>query len=72
LVAALPFDSSGDLTVVNVGGELSHVLRALVEHSPTVKCIGEDSPDIFMHGQDGLPAALHGRISFKAHDLFRQ
>ena len=72
LVAAFPWGSSGDLTVVDAGSGLGHVSRALMEHSPTVKCIFEDSPDIFMQGQDGLAADLHGRISFKAHDLFRK
>ena len=71
LVAAFPWGSGDELTVVDVGGGLGHASRALVQHSPTVKCIVEDSPDIVMQGQDGLPADLQERISFKAHDFFQ-
>ena len=70
LIAAFPWDSSGELTVVDVGGGLGHVSQALVEHSPTVKCIVEDSLDVITQGQKVLPAYLRGRISFQTHDFF--
>ena len=72
LVEAFPWGSSGDLTVVDVGGGLGHVSRALVEHNPTAKCIVEDSPDTVMQGEKELPADLQGRINFKAHDFFQE
>ena len=72
LVEAFPWKSSGELTVVDVGGGLGHVSRALVDHSPTVKCIVEDSPDVVVQAQEGLPAELRERISFQAHDFFQE
>ena len=72
LASAFPWGSGGELTVVDVGGGLGHVSRALVEHSPTVKCIVEDSPDVVAQGQESLPAHLRGRISFQAHDFFQE
>ena len=72
LIGAFPWGSGGELTVVDVGGGLGHVSRALVEHSPSVKCIVEDSPDVIMQGQEGLPADLRERISFQAHDFFQE
>ena len=72
LVAAFPWGSGGELTVVDVGGGLGHVSRALVDHSPTVNCIVEDSHDVVVQGQEGLPAHLRGRISFQAHDFFQE
>ena len=72
LVAAFPWGSSGELTVVDVGGGLGHVSQALVEHSPTVKCIVEDSFGVITQGQKGLPAYLRGRISFQTHVFFNE
>ena len=72
LVAAFPWDSSGELLVVDVGGGLGHVSQALAEHSPTVKCIVEDSLDVITQGQETLPANLRGRISFQIHDFFNE
>ena len=72
LVAAFPWGSGDELTVVDVGGGLGHVSRALVGHNPTVKCIVEDSPDVVIQGQEGLPADLQERISFQAHNFFEE
>lgn len=72
LVTAFPWGSGGELTVVDVGGGLGHVSRALVNHSPTVKCIVEDSPDVVMQGQEELSTDLRGRISFQAHNFFQE
>ena len=72
LVAAFPWGSGGELTLMDIGGELGHVSRALVYHSPTVKCIVQDSPDVIVQGQEGLPACLQERISFQPHDIFRE
>lgn len=72
LVAGFPWKSGGQLTVVDVGGGLGHVSRALVDHNPTVKCVVEDSPDVIVQGQEGFPADLEGRVSFQAHDFFQE
>ena len=72
LIAAFPWGSGGELTVVDVGGGLGHVSVALASHSPTVKCIVEDWPDVVAQGQEGLPADLQGRVSFQAHDFFQE
>ena len=72
LIAAFPWGSGDELIVVDVGGGLGHVSRALVDHNPTVKCIVEDLPDVVVQGQEGLPADLRGRIRFQAHDFFQE
>lgn len=72
LVAAFPWGSGDDLTVVDVGGGLGLVSRALADHSPIVKCIVQDSPDVIVQGQEDLPAHLRGRISFQGHDFFQE
>jgi len=74
LVTAFPWgaETNGGLTVVDVGGGLGHVSRALASHNPLVKCIVEDSLDVISQGQDALPADLHARISFQAHDFFTE
>ena len=72
LVAAFPWGSDGEIVVVDVGGGLGHVSRALVDHNPTVKCIVQDSPDVVVQGQEDLPADLRERISFQAHDFFQE
>ncbi|KAL8743969.1 MAG: hypothetical protein Q9190_003738 [Brigantiaea leucoxantha] len=72
LVTSFPWGSGGELTVVDVGGGLGHVSRALVDHNPNVKCIVEDSPDVVAQGQEGLPSNLRRRISFQAHDFFQE
>ena len=72
LVTAFPWGSGGELTVVDVGGGRGHISQALVEHSPSVKCIVEDSSHIVVQGQESLPANLGGRISFQAHDFFKE
>jgi O-methyltransferase domain len=72
LAAAFPWGSGGELTVVDVGGGLGHVSRALADHNPAVKCIVEDSPDVVVQGQGALPADLRRRISFQAHDFFQE
>lgn len=62
LVSAFPWGSGGELTVVDVGGGLGYVSRALVDHSPTVKCIVKDSPDVVKQWQEALPADLGTRL----------
>ena len=70
LVATFPWGSGDEFTVVDVGGGLGHVSRALIDHNPNVKCIVEDSPDVVAQGQDDLPVELRERIRFQPHDFF--
>ena len=71
LVDAFPWGPSNHgFTIVDVGGGLGHVSRALAQHGPTVKCIVQDSSDVTVQGQQDLPAELRERISFQAHDFF--
>lgn len=72
LVDAFPWGSGDELTVVDVGGGLGNVARALANHRSTMRCIVEDSPEVVAMGQEGLPADLQDRVSFKAHDFFRE
>ena len=71
LVDTFPWGTGNQgLTIVDVGGGLGHVSRALAEHDPTVKCIVQDSPNVTVQGKQDLPAELQRRISFQAHDFF--
>ena len=72
LVTAFPWGSDSELTVVDVGGGLGHVSRALVDHNPAIKCIVEDSAGVTTQGLEGLSANLQGRIQFHAHDFFQE
>ena len=72
LAEAFPWASGGELRVVDVGGGLGHVSRALVDHSPTVKCIVEDLSEVILQAQKDLTPNLEGRISFKAHNFFQE
>ena len=72
LVEAFPWGSDSQFTVVDVGGGLGHVSRALVDHNPIVKCVVEDSPGVIVQGEEGLPVDLRGRITFQKHDFFQE
>lgn len=72
LVSAFPWGSGDELTVVDVGGSRGHISQALAEHSPSVKCTVEDGFDVIMQGQESLPENLRGRVSFQAHDFFKE
>ena len=72
LAAAFPWESSRELSVVDVGGGLGHVSRTLVDYSPTVKCIVEDAPEVILQAQESLSADLRERINFKVHDFFQE
>lgn len=71
LVDHFPF-GSGDITVVDVGGGIGHIARALVGHSPSVQCIVQDRSEVIAQAAQTLPAQLQGRIRFQAHDFFQQ
>jgi ubiquinone/menaquinone biosynthesis C-methylase UbiE len=70
LVDHFPF-GSGDITVVDVGGGIGHIARALSEHCPSVQCIVQDRPEIILQAKKTLPAQLQDRIRFQAHDFFQ-
>lgn len=72
LVDAFPWGSGGELTVVDVGGGQGHISRALIDRSPTVRCIVEDVPNVLVQGQDEHVPNLRGRISFQPHDFFQE
>lgn len=63
---------SGDITVVDVGGGIGHIARALVAHSSTVQCIVQDRAEIVSQGEGSLPTELQGRVRFQAHDFFEE
>lgn len=64
------------LTVVDVGGGLGHISRALAEHThpaaETATFIVQDQPDIVDAGQSILPEHLSGRVRFEVHDFFTE
>lgn len=71
LIDNFPF-GSGDITVVDVGGGIGHIARALVEHSPLVQCIIQDRSEVILQAGKTLPAQLQNRIRFQAHDFFQE
>lgn len=72
LAQYFPWGTNEGFTVVDVGGGLGHVSRALAESNPIVKCIVEDAPDVVAQGREKLPSELRDRISFQAHDFFEK
>ncbi|GAM41030.1 O-methyltransferase [Talaromyces pinophilus] len=73
LIEAFPWGpDKQQLTVVDVGGSVGHVSQALLDHNPHVKCIVQDYPDVVSQGQASLPDAYKSRITFQAHDFFKE
>jgi ubiquinone/menaquinone biosynthesis C-methylase UbiE len=70
LVDHFPF-GSGDITVVDVGGGIGHIARALTDHCPTIQCIVQDRPEVIFQGEQALPSNLQDRIRFQKHDFFQ-
>ncbi|KAJ5372865.1 hypothetical protein N7517_004871 [Penicillium concentricum] len=70
LVDYFPF-GSGDITVVDVGGGIGHIARALADHCPTVQCIVQDRPEVIAQAEQALPVYLQDRIRFQVHDFFQ-
>lgn len=64
------------LTVVDVGGGLGHISRALAEHThpaaETATFIVQDQPDIVDAGRSILPEQLKRRVKFEVHDFFTE
>lgn len=73
LIEAFPWGpNEQQLTVVDVGGGVGHVSQALLDHNPHVKCIVQDYPGVVSQGQASLPDAYKSRITFQAHDFFKE
>ncbi|KAJ5418094.1 uncharacterized protein N7487_001644 [Penicillium crustosum] len=70
LLDHFPF-GSGDITVVDIGGGIGHIARALADHCPKVQCIVQDRPEVILQAEQPLPANLQDRIRFQPHDLFK-
>lgn len=72
LVDHFPF-GSGDITVVDIGGGIGHIARALADFCPTVQCIVQDRPEIISQAEqlEAVPVNLQDRIRFHAHDFFQ-
>ncbi|KAJ6191670.1 hypothetical protein N7519_001691 [Penicillium mononematosum] len=70
LIDHFPF-GSGDITVVDVGGGIGHIARALADHCPTVQCIVQDRPEVISQAEQALPVNLQDRIRFQPHDFFQ-
>lgn len=70
LASAFPWGSDRNLTVVDVGGGLGHVSKALVQHNPNIRCIVQDSQDTVAQAKQNFSADLEERISFQEHDFF--
>ncbi|KAL2825755.1 O-methyltransferase-domain-containing protein [Aspergillus cavernicola] len=70
-------DSGEPFKIVDVGGSLGHISRALAAHSHPAagkaEFIVQDLPDIVAQGtSDLLPSDLQGRVRFEAHDFFTE
>ncbi|KAF7529712.1 hypothetical protein PCG10_006042 [Penicillium crustosum] len=70
LLDHFPF-GSGDITVVDIGGGIGHIARALADHCPKVQCIVQDRPEVILQAEQPLPANLQDRIRFQPHDFFK-
>jgi ubiquinone/menaquinone biosynthesis C-methylase UbiE len=70
LIDHFPF-GSGDITVVDVGGGIGHIARALVDHCPTVQCVVQDRAEVISQAEQALPVNLQGCIRFQTHDFFQ-
>ncbi|KAL4936915.1 hypothetical protein BDV06DRAFT_216292 [Aspergillus oleicola] len=74
LVDAFPWpngDAQGQFTVVDVGGGLGHVSRALSKHAPNAQFIVQDTTPVAAQGKAAL-SVIDGRIRFEGHDFFEQ
>ncbi|KAL4792204.1 S-adenosyl-L-methionine-dependent methyltransferase [Aspergillus venezuelensis] len=67
-------NGDADLTVIDVGGSIGHISRALAIHpdpsAKKAKFIVQDMPDIVAQGESLLPEELKDRVIFQAHDFF--
>ncbi|KAL4964248.1 S-adenosyl-L-methionine-dependent methyltransferase [Aspergillus stella-maris] len=80
LADIFPWETSGEdsddakLTVIDVGGSIGHISRALATHphpsATKTKFIIQDMPDIVAQGEILLPDDLMDRVTFQAHDFF--
>ena len=68
------WNSLGEATVVDLGGNTGHCSVVIAEAAPKVKCIIQDLPGILAHAQDPhhsvIPPHLKDRISFMDHNFF--
>lgn len=70
LIDHFPF-GSGDITVVDVGGGIGHIARALADNCPTVQCMVQDRPEVISQAEQALPVNFQDRIRFQPHDFFQ-
>jgi predicted O-methyltransferase YrrM len=65
----------GKFTVVDVGGGLGHVSRALATHSPrNAQFIVQDTENVVVQGEAALSPDddLNGRVRFQSHDFLEK
>ncbi|MCJ1247158.1 hypothetical protein MMC30_004370 [Trapelia coarctata] len=70
VVDGYPWDSLGEVTVVDVGGGNGHVSVALAHAYPNLKLIVQDLPGALVGAEEQVPKEVADRVSFQAHDMF--
>ncbi|RYP62665.1 hypothetical protein DL770_009552 [Monosporascus sp. CRB-9-2] len=59
-------------TMVDVGGSHGSVAISIAKRFPQIKCFVQDLPETVADGASRLPPGLQERVSFMAHDFFRE
>lgn len=54
-----------------MGGGVGHIVHALLTHNSNASCIVQDLPGIVAQGEKAIPQEVQGRITFQAHDFFK-
>ncbi|KAL8733397.1 MAG: hypothetical protein Q9181_003605 [Wetmoreana brouardii] len=72
LLTGYDWASLGEGTVVDVGGSHGSISIAIAQRFPLLRCIVQDRPEVIGVGEKSLPSDLRGRVSFMAHDFFKE
>lgn len=66
-----PWDA-GNEVIVDVGGCHGSISIAIARRFPSLRCIVQDLPDVVAEGLTKLPTELTERVTFMAHDFFKE
>ncbi|KAL8654749.1 MAG: hypothetical protein Q9226_003313 [Calogaya cf. arnoldii] len=72
IVNGYDWSSLGESTVVDVGGSHGSLSIAIAKEFPSLRCVVQDRPEVIGSCQESLPLDLHDRVSFMAHDFFKE
>ena len=72
IVNGYDWKSFGESTVVDVGGSHGSLSIAIAKEFLSLRCVVQDRPEVIGSCQESLPLDLHDRVSFMAHDFFKE